>query len=155
MNIKNDSWIEPSLSTCTLCGIQEYWLPLEDGEYYCFRCIEIPDLSPSHLKAISCIQHRFRARFQAEAKACIWCKRHSLVLYPDINETGLLCSKCKEIDDKQKCKTCDKTTCYCEIKVIYKHYCGDINCEWDCGTLSCGCIDVCRGRCGLRRWERW
>ena len=24
------------------------------------------------------------------------------------------------------------------------HYCGDRKCEWDCGTLWCGCIDVCR-----------
>jgi len=32
------------------------------------------------------------------------------------------------------------------------HYCGDKACEWDCGTLDCGCIDMCRGRCGLREW---
>jgi hypothetical protein len=25
----------------------------------------------------------------------------------------------------------------------------------DCGSLSCGCIDLCRGRCGSRRWSRW
>ena len=25
--------------------------------------------------------------------------------------------------------------------------CGDIWCEFDCGTLPCGCIDVCRRRC--------
>ena len=30
------------------------------------------------------------------------------------------------------------------------HYCGDAHCEWDCGVLWCGCIDVCRGRCGLK-----
>jgi hypothetical protein len=29
------------------------------------------------------------------------------------------------------------------------HYCGDIECVWDCGELWCGCIDVCRGRCGM------
>ncbi len=32
------------------------------------------------------------------------------------------------------------------------HFCGDRSCEWDCGTLDCGCIDQCRGRCGLRDW---
>jgi hypothetical protein len=30
------------------------------------------------------------------------------------------------------------------------HYCNDRLCNWDCGTLWCGCIDVCRGRCGSR-----
>lgn len=28
------------------------------------------------------------------------------------------------------------------------HYCGDRDCNGDCGLLACGCIDVCRGRCG-------
>ena len=35
--------------------------------------------------------------------------------------------------------------CHCRID----------GCDWDCGTLWCGCIDVCRGRCGLREWESW
>jgi hypothetical protein len=30
------------------------------------------------------------------------------------------------------------------------HYCGNPECEGDCGQLSCGCIDMCRGRCGWR-----
>jgi hypothetical protein len=29
------------------------------------------------------------------------------------------------------------------------HYCGDWLCPGDCGTLSCGCIDVCRNKCGV------
>lgn len=32
-------------------------------------------------------------------------------------------------------------------------YCGDPDCDYDCGTLSCGCIDMCRGRCGDCPWE--
>ncbi len=28
------------------------------------------------------------------------------------------------------------------------HCCGDRDCSGDCGQLECGCIDVCRGRCG-------
>jgi len=31
------------------------------------------------------------------------------------------------------------------------HYCNEYLCEGDCGVLDCGCIDVCRGRCGRRR----
>lgn len=30
------------------------------------------------------------------------------------------------------------------------HHCGDRSCHWDCGVLWCGCIDICRGRCGLK-----
>jgi hypothetical protein len=29
------------------------------------------------------------------------------------------------------------------------HYCYDIWCDGYCGTLRCGCIDVCRSRCGM------
>ena len=37
-----------------------------------------------------------------------------------------------------------KCPCYCE------------GCPGDCGTLWCGCIDVCRGRCGLKgRNDGW
>lgn len=36
-------------------------------------------------------------------------------------------------------------------------YCYNNDCEWDCGTLWCGCIDICRGRCGFNRdiFSRW
>jgi len=30
------------------------------------------------------------------------------------------------------------------------HYCGSKQCRQDCGVLRCGCVDVCRGRCGTR-----
>lgn len=33
------------------------------------------------------------------------------------------------------------------------HQCGDPDCDYDCGMLSCGCIDMCRGRCGDCPWE--
>lgn len=33
------------------------------------------------------------------------------------------------------------------IKYHNIHYCGDIDCYYDCGVISCGCIDLCRGRC--------
>ena len=37
------------------------------------------------------------------------------------------------------------------IKYHRVHYCDDIDCQWDCGVLDCGCIDLCRGRCGFNR----
>jgi hypothetical protein len=42
-----------------------------------------------------------------------------------------------------------------ENKQTNIHHCGDEYCEWDCGELWCGCIDVCRGRCGFRDYDRW
>ena len=33
--------------------------------------------------------------------------------------------------------------------------CCDIWCDGHCGTLSCGCIDVCRNRCGLNGYDSY
>ena len=35
------------------------------------------------------------------------------------------------------------------------HYCDDIWCPGGCGTLDCGCIDVCRGHCGLADYDSY
>ena len=35
-----------------------------------------------------------------------------------------------------------------------RHFCGDWICDGRCGVLWCGCIDVCRGRCGVN-FERY
>ena len=60
------------------------------------------------------------------------------------------------------CGFCSSTKgCGCneEILVESKRVCPcyDEDCNWDCGTLWCGCIDVCRNRCGLNsdRFNRW
>ena len=55
------------------------------------------------------------------------------------------------------CTTCFALECICYNDTPYStpyktHYCGDITCDWDCGVLDCGCIDQCRGRCGLSPW---
>lgn len=56
-----------------------------------------------------------------------------------------------------RCYLCGKPDCYndCEGYVIgcrgvgsEKHYCGMNYCQGGCGVLWCGCIDVCRRRCG-------
>ncbi len=44
---------------------------------------------------------------------------------------------CKQDDDTESC------------------YCGDHDCDYTCGTLSCGCIDICRGRCGFHSGREW
>ena len=33
--------------------------------------------------------------------------------------------------------------------------CFDIWCEGSCGTLDCGCIDLCRGRCGMGDYDSY
>lgn len=33
------------------------------------------------------------------------------------------------------------------------HHCDNIDCEGDCGVLLCGCIDICRSRCGFNRYR--
>lgn len=40
-----------------------------------------------------------------------------------------------------------------EYRIEYIHYCGNEDCEGDCGVLVCGCIDMCRGRCGTRNYD--
>jgi hypothetical protein len=46
--------------------------------------------------------------------------------------------------------------CHCdnvqEEAEDWTHYCGRRECDGDCGTLSCGCIDTCRDRCGTKWW---
>ena len=34
-------------------------------------------------------------------------------------------------------------------------HCYEVWCEGSCGTLDCGCIDVCRGRCGMKDYDSY
>lgn len=65
--------------------------------------------------------------------------------------------KCKCFEMENSCSYCGhygRCACYewQEGQEDYTHYCGDRDCVGDCGVLSCGCIDTCRNRCGLRGW---
>ena len=46
--------------------------------------------------------------------------------------------------DELKWEKCVSFVSYCTCKEGGACY--------ECGVLSCGCIDMCRGRCGMRRW---
>ena len=54
---------------------------------------------------------------------------------------------------------CEDKNAILEKKAILKKnknricYCGNKKCEWDCGVLDCGCIDICRGICGCKNWD--
>jgi hypothetical protein len=81
---------------------------------------------------------------------CISYKYHILENY--------ICSSCNNyhhpFHNPLYCSECDSITCTIDHNTYQPriHYCGDSECEWDCGTLDCGCIDLCRGRCGLPPW---
>ncbi len=40
-------------------------------------------------------------------------------------------------------------SCYDKDNLFRLCNCRHLSCPGDCGTLWCGCIDVCRGRCGF------
>ena len=68
-------------------------------------------------------------------------------------ECGRLPEKCICHLIEMCCNFCgSEGSCRCNDDILPSHYCGDWMCPGDCGTLSCGCIDVCRGRCGFRHW---
>jgi hypothetical protein len=50
----------------------------------------------------------------------------------------------------EKYEDCDYTEKQVKYEEEYKCPCYVEGCSGDCGTLWCGCIDVCRGRCGFR-----
>jgi len=34
-------------------------------------------------------------------------------------------------------------------------HCYDLHCYGKCGTLNCGCIDVCRNKCGMNEYDSY
>lgn len=70
---------------------------------------------------------------------------------PSVTEMNSGCGFC----GKESGCDCNEEICLPSSKNIC--YCYDEDCGWDCGVLWCGCIDVCRGRCGLNndRFNRW
>jgi hypothetical protein len=54
----------------------------------------------------------------------------------------------EDTDPKEETKEANEDNS--DIDNTYKCPCYVDGCGGDCGTLWCGCIDVCRGRCGLK-----
>jgi hypothetical protein len=76
-------------------------------------------------------------------------------------EGGLLCTDCHseladhrddcEHDEPEPCEDCNNPyECVCaeqkaDARLIrHRRICGFVDCEGDCGTLDCGCIDKCK-----------
>jgi len=113
----------------------------------------------------------------ADVKKCELCKINVLrgaAVFPQVLNTcgHIFCAKCiydhYVVANKKQCPTCAAYICPYDnfddderyirgLEVGYEEYCGEEEeprcpCAWptcsgDCGTLSCGCIDTCRGRC--------
>jgi hypothetical protein len=75
------------------------------------------------------------------------------VMEDEFCECGRTHEKCACHLIERCCNFCgSEGSCHCDDEILPAHYCGDWMCPGDCGMLSCGCIDTCRGRCGLRDW---
>jgi hypothetical protein len=77
----------------------------------------------------------------------------------ECSDCGYQACHCYDHDDEGPCEDCGNPyECVCleqqEDARLARHrrVCGDLRCDGDCGVLNCGCIDVCRGRCGNRDW---
>ncbi len=54
--------------------------------------------------------------------------------------------------DVHRFRNDDLTLTRTEFTFVSYCTCKDGGACYECGVLDCGCIDVCRGRCGMRRW---
>lgn len=66
------------------------------------------------------------------------------------NQTNQENSKTNDFLLNGKCRVCnlEDRTCRClrfsKTSIPKICYCGNKDCEFDCGVLACGCIDMCR-----------
>jgi hypothetical protein len=80
--------------------------------------------------------------------------------HEECSDCGYQVCHCHDHEDEGPCEDCGNPyECVCLEQVEdarlarHRRVCGDKECDGSCGTLDCGCIDVCRGRCGLRSWD--
>ena len=144
----------------------------EDGNFYCDRCAFIPPYSDALWNGLVGFQRLFRAYFAAKAKPCFNCEK--LVLHLHDYKGGQICTECLEEDidrrrEELECRCCYSDPCCCgqesdgwcekcegqygcvcaeqeEDARLFRHrrICGFPDCQGDCGTLDCGCIDKCK-----------
>lgn len=144
-----------------------------DGVFYCDRCAKLPPYSDELYYGIVGLQRLFRAHFAAKAKPCGTCKKPCLKRHDYYTDRQPICTECldealDELRREQECPCCYNDPCRCddgsgwcdecegqwgcvcaeqeEDARLRRHRraCGDKHCDGDCGTLDCGCIDVCR-----------
>ncbi len=159
---------------CWICNYHTAAEEMEErnGFFYCDRCARLPPYSEPLFKAIVDFQGLFRAYFKAKAKPCFNCEAPSLHLHD--YEGGKVCGDCyDELSEREEeergdreCSGCGRVDCWCDAAwcekcegqhgcicaeleedarlIRHRRVCGFPDCEGDCGTLECGCIDKCR-----------
>ena len=102
------------------------------------------------LQATLKIQHAWRSHtfIQYAYRYCFRCD--NVVLCKKKNYIGLCKPCCIEVDKIEKDNLNWRRGKGPKPKEII-HPCNDYFCSGDCGVLICGCIDMCRGRCGTPR----
>lgn len=165
---------------CDLCGLDNWfgYMTQRDDGIYCEQCAALPPYSDKLYNAIVALQRLFRAHYQKAAKPCANCGHNFLYLHDFRTDMGPICYYCIEdeleeireqyqqdeednnscgYDEPGPCEDCGNPyECVClELKEDaylkrHRRVCGDKTCDGGCGTLDCGCIDVCRNRCGTR-----
>jgi hypothetical protein len=119
---------QPTKPASTNAPVRPPKLTIEPPKIKCNGCIEDQPNQMAHVHVGGCLEEAFN-------------------LVADDNTT-------EEIT--KACPTCYITGCKGECEKepeynnTYKCPCYVEECPGDCGTLWCGCIDVCRGRCGLQ-----
>jgi len=140
------SW---SYHICYTCdgSFQRRAMEEHDGNLYCKMCAELPPYSDKLYRAIVSFQKIFRKHFTVNAKECPCCHKFVLKTEEFRNDMGPICLDCvkNEIDEMRQeyddeVYYDDSTRCYCDEKW----------CRGECTGLRCGCIDVCRNRCGTK-----
>ena len=151
---------------------RRYMEEREDG-LYCDRCAVLPAYSHQLYNALVSFQRLFRAHFAAKAVPCGACNKLCLKRHDYFTDRPAICTDClnDNLDAERaerECPCCYEEQCRCDdgsewcekcespfgncicAEIAYEeerkrvHYCGDPTCEWNCGILVCGCIDVCR-----------
>ncbi len=126
--------------TCAKCIVTSYLVELNphcpvEG---CGKCV-----NPRQKEPTPALEILAAPTEQVEASMrCVTPEPPSVTPPPKVEETE------SEDDGCAFCHT--YTGCDCNQEISYRCACSDWMCPGDCGTLWCGCIDVCRGRCGMR-----
>lgn len=144
-----------------------------DGVFYCDRCAKLPSYSDELYNGLVAFQRLFRAHFAAKAKPCGSCKKPCLKTHDYYTDKAPICGRCLDdalYEERQalECPGCGYENCHCDDGsgycsecegtwgcicaeqkedahlIRHRRICGMPACEGDCGTLDCGCIDVCR-----------
>ena len=99
----------------------------------------------AHIFCAKCIHEHYTVKGN---KTCPTCNTH--IEYDDDDRYSDYSYHRNEDDS---CHNCGYSNCVCGYEEDDECACGCAGCEGNCGTLRCGCIDVCRGRCGA--YDYW